>query len=120
MTWRWLLTMFIAAVLGALVWALSPWFTGHREPWDSESVYYLVGLAMAGALAGWLAPRPWWAHYLGALVGQALYQVFFLKVGPLFDLGLVLLAGYGLVFVAAAAAVGYVRTHLGKNCQTHL
>jgi hypothetical protein len=104
--WR---TFLVSAAAGALVWALSPLLTDHREPWDAGGLFYVLALIVAGSLAGLLAPKPLWAHYLGAFVGQLTYEVLFLRVGPLFALGAVFLAGYSLIFVGAAAAAGYLR-----------
>jgi hypothetical protein len=36
--------------------------------------------------------RPW-AHYVGAVAGQAFYELLFLNVGPLFVLGLFFVIG---------------------------
>ena len=108
-------TIAVAAVTSAIVWALSPWVVGEREPWDVDSPYYLLALAAAGAVSGTLAPRPLWAHYVGAVLGQALYMAYFLSTGPMFLLGVVLLLGYSLVFVAAAAVTGYLRVKLSAR-----
>ena len=98
-----------AALTCALVWAVSPWLTGRREPWDAEPPFYFSGLVIAGAVSGALTPRPIWALYLGAIAGQLGYQVLFLRVGPLFPLGAIFLVGYCFVFLAAAVLAGYIR-----------
>ena len=108
-------TIAIAAATSAIVWALSPLFVGEREPWDVDSPYYLLALAAAGALSGVLAPRPLWAHYVGAVLGQALYMAYFLSTGPMFLLGVILLLGYSLVFVVAAAVAGSLRVKLSAR-----
>jgi hypothetical protein len=79
--------------------------TGKTEPWDAESPYYLVALAVAGGVSGAVVRRHLWAHYVGAVLGQVAYELAFLKFGPLFMLGLVFLAGYSLIFLASAALV---------------
>jgi hypothetical protein len=98
-----------AAVAAALVWASSPWLTGSREPWDADGPFFVVALAIAGALAGVVAPRPLWAHYLGAVLGQLGYEALLLPVGPLFVLGVASLLGYSVVFVLAAAVAAHLR-----------
>ena len=50
-----------------------------------------------------------WAHYVGAVLGQAAYELAFVKLGPLFILGLAFLAGYSIIFVVAAAIVALLR-----------
>lgn len=102
---RAILALGVSAALGAMVWALSLPLTQNAEPWDAEFPYYFIGLAVAGAISGKVVPKHLWAHYLGAVLGQALYELVFLKLGPLFVLGLVFLAVYSLIFVAAAAIV---------------
>ena len=100
---RALLATAVSAALGAVIWALSIPITGKIEPWDAESPYYFVALAIAGAISGVIVPKRLWAHYVGAVLGQVAYGLAFLKLGPLFIVGLVFLAGYSLIFVAAAA-----------------
>lgn len=105
--WWWALS--VSAIASASLWALSPLLVGHREPWDADGVFYVLGLIISGALAGLLAPRPLWAHYAGALAGQLGYELLFLRVGPLFVLGATFLLGYSLIFVAAAALAARLR-----------
>ena len=109
------MTIAVAAVTSAIVWALSPWFVGEREPWNVGSPYYLLALAAAGAVSGALAPRPLWAHYVGAVLGQALYMAYFLSTGPMFLAGVLLLLASSLVLVVAAAVTGYLRAKLSAR-----
>ena len=109
--------MLVAAVASALVWALSPWLVGHREPWDADGLYYVAALLVAGAVAGLFAPKPLWAHYVGALVGQLGYELLFLHIGPLFILGAAFLLGYSLIFVAAVALVALLRARLAWDAE---
>jgi hypothetical protein len=106
------LTVIVSAVASASVWALSPLLAGHQEPWDADGLFYVAALVVAGSVAGLLAPRPLWAHYLGALVGQLGYEALFLPVGPLFVLGVAFLLGYSLIFLVAAALAASVRARL--------
>ncbi len=96
----------VSAVSASAVWALSIPVTGHTEPWDAGPLYYPVALAVGGAVAGILVPRHPLAHYIGAIFGQAVYEWVVLEPGPLFLLGLAFLAGYSIVFLAAAAIAG--------------
>ena len=107
------LPFFVAALSSALVWAISPVLTGRPEPWDASGPYYVSALGVAGAISGALLPRSLVAHYLGAAFGQAIYELCFLPVGPLFLLGLLFLLGYSLVFLAAAAVAIVLKRKLG-------
>jgi hypothetical protein len=104
-------TFLVALVASALVWGLSPLITGHLEPWDADGLFYVGALAVTGIVAGGLFPRPLWAHYLGSVVGQLTYELIFLKLGPLFLLGIVFLLGYSVVFLVAAAIAARVRVY---------
>lgn len=106
---RALAAFLVAAFASGLIWALSAWLTGHREPWDADGLFYLGALAVAGSLAGALVPRPLWAHYSGAVLGQLGYELVFMPIGPLFVLGVAFLLVYSLVFLFAAAAAGQLR-----------
>lgn len=99
----------LAAVAGAAIWALSPVLAGHAEPWDAGQYYLHFALATAGAVTGALTPRPLWAIYLGAVLGQALYEALAVGVDALFLLGLAFLLVYSLEFLAAAAVAGALR-----------
>ncbi|HZP92025.1 MAG TPA: hypothetical protein VFB20_03970 [Burkholderiales bacterium] len=107
-----LFAFLIAAAGGALVWALSPPLAGHREPWDADGPYYAIALFVAGFISGGLVPKPLWAHYVGAVVGQMAYEAAFLTIGPLFLLGAGFLLGYSMLFLLAAALAAYVRLRL--------
>jgi hypothetical protein len=105
-------TILVSAVAGGLVWALSPWLAGHREPWDAAGLFYIVALFVAGSLAGLLTPKPLWAHYVGAIVGQLGYELLFLRIGPLFVVGAAFLLVYCIIFVIGAALAGQLRLRL--------
>lgn len=108
-------TVLVSAVAGALVWALSPWLTGYQEPWDADGFFYFGALVVAGSAAGAITPRPLWALYLGALIGQLAYELIFLRLGPLFLLGAAFLLGYSAVFLVAAALAGSFRRRLASR-----
>ncbi len=95
--------LLLSAFTGAMVWAFSPLVVGRAEPWDADGAYYVLALFAGGMLAGAAAPRPLWAHYLGAWLGQLGYQLVFLPIGSLIVLGAALLLVYSLLFALGAA-----------------
>jgi hypothetical protein len=105
-------TFVVAAVLGATIWLLSPWVTGHSEPWDADGIFYLGALVITGLIAGIVSPKPLWAQYIGSFIGQLSYELLFLKVGPLVLVGVGFLLAYCLLFVAAAFAAARIREFL--------
>jgi hypothetical protein len=105
----------VALVASALVWGLSPLVTGHLEPWDADGLYYVGALTVTGMGTGGFFPRPLWAHYLGSVVGQITYELIFLKLGPLFLVGMVFLLGYSVVFLVAAAIAARVRVYFTRS-----
>lgn len=102
--------LLIASLAGVLIWALSPWASGQAEPWDGDGLYYSGALFTAGVLSGFIVPRPLWAQYLGVIVGQVLYLLLFLPIGPLLAVGLVFLLLWSLLFLAGAYAGARLRT----------
>jgi hypothetical protein len=106
------MTVLVSVIASASIWALSPVLIGLREPWDTDGNFYVAALFVAGALAGTLSPKPLWAHYVGAIIGQLGYELTILHVGPLFLLGVVFLLAYGVVYLVAAALGGYVRSKI--------
>ena len=96
------ISLSIAAGFGAVIWALSPIVTGAREPWDGESSYYFVSLLVAGIIIGGLSPKHEWSVWLGVVLGQLLYMLIFLPLGPLTPLGIMFMAAYGLISLVGA------------------
>lgn len=109
-----LIPLVVAGLASAAIWALSSWVTGQKEPWDADGFYYFVSLLVAGLISGAIAPRPLWAQYAGSVAGQAIYELLFLKIGPLFVLGLGFLLVYSLLFLAGALAGSRVRLYFTK------
>lgn len=99
------LNLVLSALAGAAIWALAPLLTGQQEPWDSDGVYYPVSLFAAGIVLGMIGPRVIWAHAIGIVLGQFLYMLIFLPLGPLMILGVVFLIGYSL-FTLGGAGLG--------------
>jgi hypothetical protein len=109
------ISLLVSFILGALVWALSPTLSGHAEPWDAGGVYYPVSLLLAGLLSGLIRPQYFWVHYLGVILGQLAFMLFFGPGGPLIIVGIVLLAVYSLIALAGAAAGAGVRRLLKRT-----
>jgi len=108
-------TLTVSAITGASIWLLTPVLTSHREPWDADGSFYIIALLIAGAVAGVVTPKPLWAHYAGAFVGQLGYELLFLRAGPLVAIGAVFLLGYCWVYAVAAALGGFVRGCMEKK-----
>lgn len=88
-----LLAFEFSVFVGAFVWIASPFITGHKEPWDSASLFLESGLFVGGFVAGFLVPRRFWLWALGILVGQIIGFVWCMATtsgggGPLMLLGL--------------------------------
>lgn len=109
MSRSWVLPFLLAALAGMAIWALSSGITGQTEPWDA-GLYYSSALLVAGLLSGVTAPKPLWAHYLGGIVGQALYLMLFLPPSPLMAVGLVFLLVWSLLLLVGAYAGARIRT----------
>jgi hypothetical protein len=98
-----------AAVLGAVIWGLSPLITKAVEPWGAESLYYFLSLFIVGGLLGLLFPRHIWVAYLGIVFGQLAYMLIVLPSGPLLPLGVLFLLAYGLLSLLGLALASQVR-----------
>jgi hypothetical protein len=96
----------IGLILGAGIWLLSPWITGHSEPWDAEGGYYAGALLATGALGGLLLPLNWPAVVLGIFAGQVLVILGGVLADPtsasLWPLGLVFLGAYSVLALVGA------------------
>ena len=103
------ISLSVSAGFGALIWAISPIITGEIKPWDAESLYYFVSLIVAGLIVGALIPRHVWAVLLGIVVGQLIYMLIFLPLGPLTLLGIIFMAVYGLLSLIGAALAARLR-----------
>lgn len=111
------LSLVLSIAGGAAIWALSPAMTGHAEPWDSGSLYYVIALTLLGLALGALSTRPRAILLIpmGAWLGQVLYIVLFLPLGPLFVAGLVILAAYLVLPLIGAAASVLTRRVLARR-----
>ena len=105
-----LLAFLIASATGFAVWALSPWLTGYKEPWDAPGIYYYLALLLGGVLSGFVTAKPLWAHYVGSVSGQLVYGLVFLPLGPLAVVGLLFLMLWSFIFLGGAYLGSSVRT----------
>ena len=103
---------FLASATAFAIWALSPWLTGYKEPWDALGVYYYVALLLAGAVSGLITAKPLWAHYVGSIFGQLLFALLFLPIGPLAVIGLLFLMMWSLLFLVGAYLGSRMRTRV--------
>lgn len=78
-------------------------------------MYYVASLIVGGLISGLSIPKPLWAHYTGSVVGQMLYELIFLPIGPLFVLGLGFLLGYLLLFLFGAFVGSRVRLYINAQ-----
>ncbi|MDO6567728.1 hypothetical protein Q4561_11720 [Alteromonas sp. 1_MG-2023] len=87
-----------SALLGAVIWFLSPFITGEVEPWDAfPPVFYLVSLFIVGFIAAIPKSASLNSIYFGVIVGQFVYMLVFLPIGPLILVSVLTLAIYSLL-----------------------
>ena len=106
--------LLLGLALGVAIWLLSPFITGHREPWDAEGGYYASALLVAGMLGGLVVPQHWASSAIGILAGQAVVLMGGVIAEParggLWPLGLGFLALYSVLgLVGAAVGTGLRR-----------
>lgn len=115
---RAVLAFLVAVITSALVWAISPWLTGHQEPWDAEWFFYVSGLLLSGFITGVLVPKPLWAYYLGSIAGQLGYMMLFLPDGPLMLVGTGFLFVYSCLFLIGGAGGSFLRLKFSTKPKT--
>lgn len=92
----------LAAILGSLIWLLSPLLTGHQEPWDARSHYYICALLIAGFVPVFLPGTRFYHPALGVWLGQTATVLLMILItgdpgeGALWVIGLVFLIFYSL------------------------
>ncbi|TCZ78097.1 hypothetical protein [Lysobacter sp. N42] len=95
----------LSAAFGGLIWAVSPTAFGHPEPWDGNPTLYFQSLFLAGLVAALVVRGPFWAHYLGTIVGQSAFVLLVLPLGAFSGMAPFVIALYGAL-VAMGAALG--------------
>ncbi len=92
-------------IIGFLIWYLSPFLTGKKEPWDAQSPYYSLSLFMGGFIFGVIRPKKVWLFPIGILIGQILFGI--IMVGFYFFAGLIFLVLFSsLSFLGAYVGLG--------------
>jgi hypothetical protein len=112
-------TLLVSALFGALVWALSPHITGHKEPWDSAGYYYPLAILVAGFLSGLGSPPIRLAFYFGSILGQLIFVLVFLATGPLILVGVLIMSIVAVAFLLAALLGSYLRARATAMFQKH-
>lgn len=93
----------MSSVIGALIWFASPYLTGEAEPWDSETFYYIGSLFIGGIILGLYNSEKIWAYAIGIFLGQLIYSLLFLPLGPLILIGSLYLAGSSIICYIGAS-----------------
>ena len=111
-----IISLLIGIAIGFLIWEFSHIFTGEIEPWDAEknSKYYFIALF----LAGFFVSMPYPNQYLMVVLGIFLGQICFLKLfqyGPLFGVGILMIAFYTLVALLGAFFANRLRLGANRN-----
>jgi len=91
------LNILISSFIGAFIWFASPYLSGELEPWDSETFYYIGSLFFGGIILGLYNSEKIWAYAIGIFLGQLIYSLLFLPLGPLILIGILYLAGSSLI-----------------------
>jgi hypothetical protein len=103
----------LAVACGVGIWLLSPLITGKGEPWDAAGGYYPGALCLSGLTVGFSFPAHPGVVALGIVIGQVLVLLGWVAGdatgGGLWVLGLVFLAGYGVVALVGAVLGATVR-----------
>jgi hypothetical protein len=115
---------FIIAVFGgAFVWVASPYITGQREPWDSETSFYPCILFLTALFAGLIMPSRFWRWALGVWLGQIVGFLWCLllsdRIGPLAAVGFLLFLPLYSLCALLGAAVAAAAHSLLRQFKLH-
>lgn len=97
----------LSGTAGFITTAAFTTLSGANEPWKPYGHFFEVFLFCIGLGLGVARPKGFWAHYVGLFLGQSLYALLFLRMGPLALLGFIWLAWLSLAaFTGAAVGAG--------------
>lgn len=108
----------LSFVAGTAIWALSPVVTGHTEPWDAGTSFYIAALLGTGLVVGFICPRKIWPVWVGLASGEFAYMLVFLPKGPLIALGFVFCFTFGVHAAAGAFVSSRLRRALSPRDDT--
>ena len=106
------LNVLASSFIGAFIWFASPYLTGELEPWDSETFYYIGSLLLGGIILGLYNSEKIWAYAIGIFLGQLIYSLLFLPLGPLVLIG--------SLYLAASSLVCYLGAIIGKVLKVYV
>jgi hypothetical protein len=109
------LSFVLSMTLGAGVWGLSPFLTGHKEPWDASSPMYFLSLLIGGFSLAMICPRLFWVPVLGIYFGQVAYCLFFQEVyGEMIILVFLSVAFFGVPPAFLGAIIAFAGSLIWK------
>jgi len=108
------LNVLISSFIGALIWFASPYLSGELEPWDSETFYYIGSLFTGGIIFGIYNSEKIWAYTIGIFLGQLIYILLFLPLGPLILIGSLYLAGSSIICCLGALVSNILKVYVFK------
>lgn len=94
-------SVMVGMAVSAAILAVSPFVTGLLEPWDSAGSYYFIAMLFAGVVGSIMYPKNFTVFLTGIFLGQLIYSVLFLPLGPLFIVGIFVMAFYTLIALFA-------------------
>lgn len=105
----------VGLALGLALWLGPAFFFGLSEPWDGQSLAYVLALLGVGLILGFLAPTQLFTTVAGVFTGQLLVLLGRVFANPasseLWMVGVVFLAGYTFVATGIGAFLGGVLRH---------
>ena len=98
----------LATAFGAGVWAMSPFLTGHKEPWDASLPTYLLSMLIGSFILAAICPRLFWVPVVGIYIGQVAYCLVFLYPhGAMIILVFLSVAFFGVPPALVGAIIAY-------------
>ncbi|MEM0967653.1 MAG: hypothetical protein AAGJ81_16010 [Verrucomicrobiota bacterium] len=113
------LALFLSAIAGFSIWALSKPITGQVEPWDASASYLPLGILFCSILLALVFRKESLMVPLGILAGQMVFLFWHLaNVGgdPLFGIGLSIILVLTAIFsLLPAFLISKIGTESGSE-----